>query len=115
MALDLLPYLLRSGRPIHPGSIFSALRWLGRLSRSARERLLGVKLGDVRAMTKKIKTDHELALNLWNTGNVDPSPSSTSQPSSTSHAATAESDLGLMMSVARSCASTSISLRRISR
>jgi 3-methyladenine DNA glycosylase AlkD len=30
-----------------------------------------VKLGDVRAMAKKIKTDHELALNLWNTGNVE--------------------------------------------
>ena len=31
----------------------------------------GVKLGDVRAMAKKIKTDHELALNLWDTGNVE--------------------------------------------
>jgi 3-methyladenine DNA glycosylase AlkD len=31
----------------------------------------GVKLGDVRAMAKKIKTDHKLALNLWNTGNVE--------------------------------------------
>ena len=31
----------------------------------------GVKLGDLRAIAKKIKTDHELALNLWETGNVE--------------------------------------------
>jgi 3-methyladenine DNA glycosylase AlkD len=31
----------------------------------------GVKLGDIRAMAKKIKTDHALALNLWDTGNVE--------------------------------------------
>ena len=31
----------------------------------------GVKLGDIRAMAKKIKTDHELSLNLWDTGNVE--------------------------------------------
>ncbi|HEV7223301.1 MAG TPA: DNA alkylation repair protein, partial [Pirellulales bacterium] len=31
----------------------------------------GVKLGDLRAMAKKIKTDHELALDLWNTGHVE--------------------------------------------
>jgi 3-methyladenine DNA glycosylase AlkD len=31
----------------------------------------GVKLGDIRAMAKKIKTDHELALSLWATGNVE--------------------------------------------
>jgi 3-methyladenine DNA glycosylase AlkD len=31
----------------------------------------GVKLGDVRAMAKNIKTDHKLALKLWDTGNVD--------------------------------------------
>ena len=31
----------------------------------------GVKLGDIRAMAKKITTDHELALNLWETGNVE--------------------------------------------
>jgi len=30
-----------------------------------------VKLGDIRAMAKKIKTDHELALKLWDTGNVE--------------------------------------------
>jgi 3-methyladenine DNA glycosylase AlkD len=31
----------------------------------------GVKLGDIRAMAKKIKTNHELALQLWDTGNVE--------------------------------------------
>src|SRR5262245_24645922 len=31
----------------------------------------GVALGDIRTLAKKIKTDHALALALWNTGNVD--------------------------------------------
>src|SRR6478672_11064852 len=31
----------------------------------------GVKLGDIRAVAKKIKTDHGLALELWDTGNVE--------------------------------------------
>lgn len=31
----------------------------------------GVALGDIRALAKKIKTNHELALELWETGNVD--------------------------------------------
>jgi 3-methyladenine DNA glycosylase AlkD len=31
----------------------------------------GVKLGDLRTMAKKIKTDHDLALKLWDTGNVE--------------------------------------------
>lgn len=31
----------------------------------------GVKLGDIRAMAKKIKADHELALQLWDSGNVE--------------------------------------------
>jgi 3-methyladenine DNA glycosylase AlkD len=31
----------------------------------------GVALGDIRAVAKKIKTNHALALSLWNTGNVD--------------------------------------------
>lgn len=31
----------------------------------------GVKLGDVRKVAKSIKTDHELALKLWDTGNVE--------------------------------------------
>jgi 3-methyladenine DNA glycosylase AlkD len=31
----------------------------------------GVSLGDIRALAKKIRTDHALALALWKTGNVD--------------------------------------------
>ena len=31
----------------------------------------GVKLGDIRVLAKKIKTNHELAMSLWETGNVD--------------------------------------------
>ena len=31
----------------------------------------GVKLGDIRAVAKKIKADHDLALKLWDTGNVE--------------------------------------------
>jgi 3-methyladenine DNA glycosylase AlkD len=31
----------------------------------------GVKSGDIRALAKKIKTDHQLALELWDTGNID--------------------------------------------
>jgi 3-methyladenine DNA glycosylase AlkD len=37
----------------------------------APENQFGVKLGDVRAIAKKIKTDHQLALKLWDTGNVE--------------------------------------------
>ena len=31
----------------------------------------GVSLGDIRVLAKKIRTDHSLALSLWETGNVD--------------------------------------------
>jgi 3-methyladenine DNA glycosylase AlkD len=31
----------------------------------------GVKLGDIRTLAKKLKTNHELALKLWDTGNVE--------------------------------------------
>jgi 3-methyladenine DNA glycosylase AlkD len=31
----------------------------------------GVSLGDIRALAKKIRTDHPLALSLWKTGNID--------------------------------------------
>ena len=31
----------------------------------------GVSLGDIRGLAKKVKTDHPLALSLWETGNVD--------------------------------------------
>src|SRR5688500_14069364 len=31
----------------------------------------GVATGDIRALAKKFKTDHALALQLWKTGNID--------------------------------------------
>jgi 3-methyladenine DNA glycosylase AlkD len=31
----------------------------------------GLKMGDIRAVAKRIKTDHDLALALWQTGNLD--------------------------------------------
>lgn len=31
----------------------------------------GVRLGDIRKLAKEIKTDHDLALQLWKTGNLD--------------------------------------------
>lgn len=31
----------------------------------------GLKMGDIRAVAKKLKTNHSLALDLWETGNVD--------------------------------------------
>src|SRR5262245_2767673 len=37
----------------------------------AGEHQYGVALGDIRGVAKKIKTDHALALELWETGNVD--------------------------------------------
>lgn len=37
----------------------------------APENQFGVKLGDIRAIAKRIKSDHELALRLWDTGNVE--------------------------------------------
>lgn len=37
----------------------------------AGENQFGVKMGDLRAIAKRIKTDHELALGLWKTGNIE--------------------------------------------
>jgi 3-methyladenine DNA glycosylase AlkD len=37
----------------------------------APENQFGVKLGDLRTIAKRIKTDHQLALDLWATGNVE--------------------------------------------
>ncbi|HPF38353.1 MAG TPA: DNA alkylation repair protein [Phycisphaerae bacterium] len=31
----------------------------------------GVKMGDIRALAKKLKTNHALALKLWETGNIE--------------------------------------------
>jgi 3-methyladenine DNA glycosylase AlkD len=35
------------------------------------ENQFGIKMGDLRVLAKKIKTDHALALELWKTGNLE--------------------------------------------
>jgi 3-methyladenine DNA glycosylase AlkD len=35
------------------------------------DRQFGVKTGDIRKLAKRLKTDHELAMGLWRTGNLD--------------------------------------------
>ncbi len=35
------------------------------------DKQFGVKTGDIRKLAKKIKTDHDLAMELWKTGNFD--------------------------------------------
>ncbi len=39
--------------------------------RGAGENQFGVLMGDIRKLAAKIKTDHVLALQLWDTGNID--------------------------------------------
>ena len=39
--------------------------------RGAGDNQFGVKLGDIRVLAKKIKADHQLAMSLWETGNID--------------------------------------------
>jgi len=41
------------------------------LRNGAQENQFGVKMGDIRAIAKTIKVDHELGSELWRTGNVD--------------------------------------------
>ena len=43
----------------------------GPLGSGAGDNQFGVKRGDVRTLANKIKTNHELALALWKTGNID--------------------------------------------
>jgi len=38
---------------------------------AAPENQFGVPMGDIRTLAKKIKSDHELALKLWDTGNME--------------------------------------------
>jgi len=40
-------------------------------SGAGKAKQFGVAMGDIRALAKKLKTDHELALRLWKTGNID--------------------------------------------
>ncbi len=37
----------------------------------AGENQFGVRLGEIRKLAKKIKTDHGLGITLWKTGNID--------------------------------------------
>jgi 3-methyladenine DNA glycosylase AlkD len=43
----------------------------GPMGSGAGDNQFGVSRGDVRILAKKIKTNHELALSLWKTGNID--------------------------------------------
>jgi len=38
---------------------------------AGKAKTFGVATGDIRGLAKKIKADHELALQLWKTGNID--------------------------------------------
>jgi 3-methyladenine DNA glycosylase AlkD len=61
-----------------PDEILEQLRALGNekvraqnAKAGAGDNQFGVRLGDIRRLAKKIRTDHSLALALWETGNVD--------------------------------------------
>lgn len=41
------------------------------IKNGARDHVYGVKMGDIRTIAKKIKTNHTLALQLWETQNID--------------------------------------------
>ncbi|HEX2834309.1 MAG TPA: DNA alkylation repair protein [Thermoanaerobaculia bacterium] len=45
--------------------------WSQNAKGGAGENQFGVSLGDIRVLAKKIRTDHPLALSLWETGNAD--------------------------------------------
>jgi len=49
----------------------NAKPWAGNPGGSAKLKQFGCAMGDVRNLAKKIKANHELALELWNTGNID--------------------------------------------
>ena len=48
-----------------------AMRKLHLKNGASDDRLFGVKMGDIRTLAKKIKTDHQLALELWATEIID--------------------------------------------
>lgn len=55
----------------HLESLGDAARRAHNTKTGAPDNQFGVKLGDLRAIAKKLKTNHELALQLWETGNVE--------------------------------------------
>lgn len=55
----------------HFKSLSNAARRAHNTKAGAPDNQFGVKLGDIRVLAKKINTNHELALSLWATGNVE--------------------------------------------
>jgi len=60
------------------GEVLERLKPLGEASVRARhirdgagENVFGVKMGDIRALAKEIKSDHELGIDLWKPGNLE--------------------------------------------
>jgi 3-methyladenine DNA glycosylase AlkD len=49
----------------------NAKPWAGNPAGAAKLKQFGCAMGDLRALAKKIKTNHALALELWKTGNID--------------------------------------------
>lgn len=49
----------------------NAKPWPGNPAGAAKLKQFGVAMGDIRALAKKIKTNHALAMQLWKTGNID--------------------------------------------
>lgn len=49
----------------------NAKPWAGNPGGAAKLKQFGCAMGDIRALAKKIKTDHALAMELWKTGNID--------------------------------------------
>jgi len=45
--------------------------WAQNTRNGAGENQYGVRLGEIRKLAKKIRTNHEFALTLWETGNVE--------------------------------------------
>jgi 3-methyladenine DNA glycosylase AlkD len=61
-----------------PKEILAGLKALGDENMRAKnekngagDNQFGVRLGDIRKLAKEIKTNHELAITLWDTGNID--------------------------------------------
>lgn len=49
----------------------NAKAWVGNPDGAPKLKQFGCAMGDIRALAKKIKVNHELALELWKTGNID--------------------------------------------
>jgi 3-methyladenine DNA glycosylase AlkD len=65
-ALEKLESMGDEGRRAH-----NAKPWAGNPGGAAKLKQFGCAMGDIRNLAKKIKANHELALELWKTGNID--------------------------------------------